>query len=104
MWSTAFFGEKFPAHIGGGVLVKRLGRIAALLRAVVHQPILTDVQIARSCAAAPLVRFAVSNGVLEMIEARVVLLPKRIHHPVHLARLGLQRLELTAAVVNDSDG
>ena len=53
-----------------GVLGQRLAGVAALLRAVVHQAVLADVHVARAGAATPVVRLAVRDVVLEVIEAR----------------------------------
>src|SRR5271166_203053 len=53
--SAAFLRQKFAPKVGLAVLLKGNARIAALLRTVVHQPVLANVQIARAGAAAPIV-------------------------------------------------
>jgi hypothetical protein len=55
---TTFFRQKFAADIGQRVFRQSLARVTALLRAVVHQSIFTDVKIAGAGAASPLVRQA----------------------------------------------
>ena len=62
---AGFFRQIFTADVGNGVLLQRDPRVAALLRAIMHEPVFTDVQIARAGAATPLVRLAQSNVVLE---------------------------------------
>ena len=49
---------------------ERNARIAALLRAPVHQAVLADVEIARAGAAPPVVRLALGDIVLETVDAR----------------------------------
>ena len=54
--------------------LERHAGIAALLRAVVHEPVFADVEIARAGAAPPLVRLAVGQVVLEVRDARIEIL------------------------------
>ena len=56
------------------VFLQRNAGMSALLRAVVHEPVFADVQVARACAAAPVVGFAASEIFLEPIQAAVALL------------------------------
>src|SRR5579864_8857409 len=51
--SAGLFGEVFAADILDAVLLERNARIAALLRTVVNQAVLADVQISAASAAAP---------------------------------------------------
>src|SRR5271156_450000 len=67
---TGFFGEEFAVALLIGVFHDRNARIAALLRAVVDQAVFADVEIARACAAAPVVFPAARDVVLEFIYAR----------------------------------
>src|SRR6202034_2723486 len=104
MRCAAFFRKIFAAHV-----VSRVGRqwytgIATLLRAVVHQAVLANVEIPRSGAAAPVVGQALRNVVLEGVDAGEAALLPRLHLVVDAALFVIQRLYLTAAVVNDSDG
>src|SRR6185437_7831608 len=52
---AAFSGDKLALHVGAGVFRNGHARRSALLRTVVHQPVLADVEIARTGAAAPVV-------------------------------------------------
>src|SRR3954447_22063675 len=65
--SAALFGEVFTADIGNCVLLERDRRIPALLRAVMHQPVLADIQITGAGAASPLVRLPEGDVVLKRI-------------------------------------
>jgi len=67
MWGATFFREELAPDVGNGILLQRDGGIAALLRTVVHQPVLANVEVPRSRAAAPLVRLAVGDVVLEPV-------------------------------------
>ena len=69
--SAGFFGEEFALDDLGGVVGDRNARVAALLRAVADDPVLVDVEIARARSAAPVVRLAIGDGLLEAVEARV---------------------------------
>src|ERR1700761_9717179 len=69
--SAALLGEELALHALGGVVGDGDCRIAALLAAVVHQAVFADVEVARACAAAPVVGLAVGDGFLKVVEARV---------------------------------
>src|SRR5579859_1763686 len=96
-------GAVFAADVFNRVLHQRLGGVAALLRAVVHQAVLTDVQIAGAGAAAPFVLDAVGDVVLEIIDLRVAALFHGAHSHVHFAFRVAERLQLAFAVVDDSN-
>src|SRR5260370_20815242 len=66
--STRLLRQELPLHIHRPVLPQRNPRIPALLRAVMHQPKLTDVQIPSTRPAAPVVRLPVRNRLLKVIE------------------------------------
>ena len=66
--------RELAADVVDGVALERHARIAALLRAVVHQAVLADVEVARAGAAAPLVRLAVGQVVLEAANPRIEVL------------------------------
>jgi hypothetical protein len=68
---AGFGGVVFAADIFERVFHQRLGRVAALLRAVVHQAVLADIEVARAGAAAPVILFAVRDVVLEIVDLRV---------------------------------
>src|SRR4030095_4943135 len=57
------------AHLRS-VVRQRYPRIATLLRAPVHQPVLANVQIPRAGSAAPAVFFPARHAVLKVVEAR----------------------------------
>src|SRR5258706_5894639 len=63
-----FCSVELPHHIGLGVICQRFARISALLRTVVHQPVLAYIEIAGAGAAAPVIRLAVGDVFLEVIE------------------------------------
>src|ERR1700728_1564610 len=104
MRCAAFFGEVFATHVVARVSRQRYAGIATLLRTVVHQPVLADVEITCSGAAAPVVGKTLRNIVLEGVDAGEAALLPRFHLVVDAALFVIQRLYLTAAVVNDSDG
>ena len=51
-----------------GVFGERHAGVAALLRAVVHQAVFADIEVARAGAAAPVVGPALGDGFLELVE------------------------------------
>ena len=69
-----------------------------------HQAVFANVEIAGSGAAAPLVGTAERNIVLECIDAGEAALFHRLHFLVDALFFLGQRLQLPAAVVDDSDG
>ena len=100
---AAFFREVFAADVVAGVGFERNAGIAALLRAVVHQAVFADVEIARAGAAAPVVRLALRNVVLESVDAREAALFHGLHLVIDAALFFAERLQLAAAIVDDSD-
>src|SRR5580765_7838638 len=76
---AALFGDVFAANVLDRVFVQRLRRIAALLRAIVHEPVLADIQVARAGAALPLVRPPIRDRILEEVQAREVALLQFLH-------------------------
>src|SRR5580700_2454767 len=104
MRRAALFGKIFAAHVVPGVRRQRYRRITALLRAVVHQPVLANVEITRPGAAAPFVRQPLRNIVLEGVDTGEAALLPRLHLVVNPPLFLVERLHLSAAVVNDSNG
>ena len=102
--SAGFFRQIFATNVFGRVFLQRNGGIAALLRAIVHQAILANVEIARPGAAAPLIGAALRNIVLEAVDPGETALLHRLHLAVDPALLLIQRLQLPRAIVNDADG
>ena len=98
-----FLGVVLALYICERVLRNRDAWIAALLRAVMHQTVFADVEVTRACTAAPLVRLAVGQVVLELVDARVTLLADLFHLLVNLALDAHKRLERAKVVVNDAE-
>src|SRR5262249_43287409 len=85
---AAFFAEVFAADIGHGVGFERNRGESALLRAVVHEPVFADVEVARAGAAAPLVGAALGDVVLKGVHAREAALLHGLHLVVDGALFG----------------
>src|ERR1700685_619233 len=102
--STALLREKFAVALLVSVLRQRNAGVAALLRAIMHQTILANVEIARAGATSPVVLQALGDVVLELIDAREGLLAQRhdLFENFLLARA--QRLQLAVVVMENSDG
>src|SRR5690349_2443498 len=103
-WSAALLRQELALHVLGRVLRQRNAGMAALLAAVVHQPILADVQVPTASTAAPVIGLAVRNGFLKMIEPAVAAPRHGTYGVPYLALSIAQRLQLSRAVVNDADG
>src|SRR5256714_15667639 len=76
---------------------------AALLRAVVYESVLADVEVARAGAAAPGVGLARGEAVLEPPQARVLRLVQSLQLVVNLLLAFGQRLQKPVPVVYDAD-
>ena len=100
---AAFFGDILPAQIFARVLLQRNPRIASLLRAVMHQTVLADVQVTRSRAASPIIWHAFGNVVLKCIDAGEAAFLERLHLVINAPLFFPQRLQLPAAIVNNPD-
>src|ERR1051326_2225443 len=100
---AGFFGEIFAAQIFARISRERDAGIAALLRAVVHEAVFADVEVARAGATAPLVRPAVGEVILKAVDARVTFLTDLLHLLIDFALDALERLERAEAVVNDAE-
>src|SRR5208282_2455402 len=104
MRRARLLGMELAAHIGKRVFLQRNGRIAALLRAVMHQPVLANIEVARSGSTAPLIRTAQRNVVLKGIHAREAAFLQPLHLVVDAPFFVVQGLNLPGAVMNNSDG
>src|SRR5215472_5625578 len=104
MRGTQFLCHELAPYVGQRVLLEGNRRIAALLRAIMHEPVLTDVQITGSRTATPLVRTSLCDIVLKAIDTREAALLKRLHRVVDRARFFVERLQLSIAIVNDANG
>src|SRR5215475_10145870 len=76
---AGLLGEILAPHMFPRVLLKGNAGIAALLGAVVHQPVLADIEIASARPAAPLVGARERNVVLKPVDAREAALFERLH-------------------------
>ena len=92
------------------VLIERRAGEPALLRAVVDQPLLADIQIARAGAAAPLVGLPVGEVGLKARNPRVEILhdlPRTAdggrHLVVHLPFRWRERLQVAGSIVDDAN-
>ena len=74
MWRARLFCEIFSLNVGECVLLERDSGIAALLGAVVHEAVFTNVQITSAGAASPIVWFTPSEVFLEPIKPAVAVL------------------------------
>src|SRR5439155_20841006 len=102
--------RELAADVVDGISLERHGGEAALLRAVVDEPVLADVQIPRARAAAPVVRPAVGQVVLKVRDPRVQVLddlPRSVdrggHLVVYLPLDRAERLEPAVLVIDFSD-
>jgi len=82
---ATFYGEVLAPDVFHGILLERLGRITSLLRTVVNQTVLADVEVTGACAAAPLVGATVRDVVLEEVELCVASLRHALHAEVDFA-------------------
>src|ERR1700681_4226273 len=67
---TGFWASRFTPDILHGVLIQRNCGPAALLRAVMHQPVLADIKKPAAGAAMPVIRQSSADVLLKMIEMR----------------------------------
>src|SRR5580704_18308595 len=104
MRSTRLLRLELAAYIRNCVFLQRNPRIAALLRAVMHQAILANVEIARSSATAPLIGKAQRDVVLEGIYTGKAAFLQPLHFVVNALLVVVQRLHLPRAVVDDPHG
>src|SRR6185437_16078956 len=104
MRRAGFFRKEFAANIGDRIFFQRDARISALLRAVVHQPVLADVQVPRACSATPIVGFSFGDVVLEAVDAGKTALFQALHLVINTLLLAIERLQLAGTVMNNSDG
>src|SRR5580704_1719448 len=97
--STALLREKFAVPLLVSVLRQRNAGVAALLRAIMHQAIFADVEIARAGATSPVVLQPLGDVVLELINAREGLLAERHNLFENFLLARAQRLQLAIVVV-----
>src|SRR5271157_1738365 len=89
---ATFLGGIFAAQIVARVASQRNSRISALLRAVVHQPVLADVEIARARSASPIVWQSPGDVVLKRVHPREAAFFQSLHLVVDAPLFVAQRL------------
>src|SRR5579863_8005804 len=87
----------------GGIFGERNAGIAALLRAVMDEAVLANVEVARAGAAAPVVFAARGDIVLKRIDARKRTFAEAHDFLENFAFVRRKGLELAVTVVNDAD-
>src|SRR5580704_3870770 len=101
---ASFFRKKLPPDVGHKILFQRYARVAALLRAIMHETVFAYVEVAGPGTAAPVVRLAFGDIVLKPVQARIVPLRHVLHLEEHFTFRRAQRSKLSVAVVDDADG
>src|SRR5215471_8427113 len=97
---------KFAFQIFGAILLERNTRTTALLRAIVDESILADVEIPASGAAFPVVRISLYEVLLKLVvvgKSRKRLAPDLNDLLIDLDFAFTQRPQLAGVVVNDAD-
>ena len=92
---TRLLRQKLALDVSRLVAGERHPRIPALLRAIVNEAKLADIEVAPTRAAAPVVRQTVGNGLLEVVEAGVAP-PGQVAHPVPTRPVPRRRAVSTA--------
>src|SRR5262245_66683755 len=90
--STRFLGEIFSSEIIASVMFERNSGIASLLRAVMNQAVLTDIEVASTRPAAPVVGLRIRQVVLEVVHPGITPLTQVLHLDKALALQALERL------------
>src|SRR5579863_3289491 len=85
------------------ILGERNAGVAALLRAVMDEAVLANVEVARAGAAAPVVFAARGDIVLKRIDARKRTLAEAHDFLENFSFARAKGLELAIAIVNDAD-
>src|ERR1700733_14521106 len=103
MRGARLFRIELAPQIADRIVFQRDSWIATLLRAVVHQSILANIEVASASATAPLIGPAERDVVLKCIDARKAALLKRFHLVVDAPLIVGQRLHLAGAVMNNAN-
>src|SRR5499433_2403677 len=98
-----FFGVILMLQVFARVFFERNARKAALLRAVMDEAVFADVQITRPRAAAPVIRTAVSQVVLKLIQPSELLLAMMPQLFIDLFLDPAEGFQLAAPVVNHAE-
>src|SRR5581483_10630911 len=67
-----------------------------------NESVLADIDVTCAGATTPSVRLSISDRILKVVEARIILLLERLHQAIDSALFILQRLQLSAAVMDDA--
>src|SRR5881394_1724010 len=103
MWRASLFRKVFTLDVGEGVFLKRNSGVTTLLRAIVDEAVLTDVQIARPREAFPVIRLAASQFFLEPVEAAVALFAIALDFAIDPFFTSIQGFHRTGAIVNNAE-
>src|SRR5436309_4982080 len=98
---AGLFGPILPPDILLCIALQRNSGIPFLLRAIMHQTVLTDIKVARARAAAPAIRLCVDQVILKIIDSSISFLPEVFHPEVQLALHAFERLTRPQAVMDD---
>src|SRR5450432_210060 len=101
---ASLLGDKFTLALFVGVLQQRNSGITALLRTVMNQFVLANIQIARAGAATPIVFESLGYVELEFIDARERSFFQGDDLVENFLLARTERLQLAVVVVENSDG
>src|SRR5579884_1410285 len=101
--SAGFPGVVFPLEVLRRVAIERRRGIAALLRAVVDQPVLANIKVAPAGSAPPIIRTPVGDILLKIIDPGVAALPQFLDRAVNPLLLFGQSAHLAPAIMDDAD-
>ncbi len=101
---AGFLRHVFPPDVFDSVIFQRLSRKAALLRTVVHQAVLANIEIARAGAATPIAGAPVGDAFLEIVDPGEVPLLKFFHLDEYFTLTIGERAKLAVTVVDNADG
>src|SRR5258707_526692 len=102
MRGAVLLGKVFTLDVGEGVFLEWNSGITALLRAIVHETVLTDIQVTGACAAFPVIGFTSRKLFLKPVKAAVALFAIALDFAVDAFFAPVQRFHRTRAVVNDA--
>jgi hypothetical protein len=102
MGSARFFCDVFALDVGERVVPERNAGIAALLRAVVNEALLANIQIPRPGSAVPVVRSSPGEVFLKPIKPAVAVFAVGFDFAINPFFASVQRLYRALAIVNDS--
>ena len=100
---AGFLGDKLAPYVVDRVFIERLSGVAALLRAVMHQPVLAYIEVAGAGPAAPVVLPAVRDIILEKIQLPVAAAAEFLRLEIDGALVLSQRTKLAVAIMDDPD-